>query len=244
MFAQVELRRHAGVLVEVDANHRERVFGERLPARRVALHVLVDAPEQAAVATPCIHDERRLRHEVPSREEGVDVPHEVSEERLVLRPAAHHIQRPVDVNFLLLRVLAGADEPPTRVLEEDAVVLVQQGGVGRRDVVGVATLQGKRAICGQGNAALTVYRAHAQLAEDAPESCPSRGVGLAEVEAVQGALLAGIQPILVPPRKVCDGGQQRDENGPVEQEGQPLAGRPSPSVPVLSPNPQAVRGLR
>ena len=63
----------------------------------------------------------------------------VLEQRAVLRPASHHVQRSVHVNLIIL-ILHISIESPGGVVEEDMVEVTQQGGIGGGHVVTVDPL--------------------------------------------------------------------------------------------------------
>mmetsp|Transcript_10772 Transcript_10772/g.28806 ORF Transcript_10772/g.28806 Transcript_10772/m.28806 type:complete len:387 (+) Transcript_10772:1135-2295(+) len=123
VLAQIDRGRHAGLLIEVDTYHHERMLGEHLSPRHVRLDVLVYFHEQVAAARPRVHDGGRLRPVVLPGKDDVDVAHEVLEQGLVLSSAADHVQRPLAMDLRLHRVLAGVDEAPAGILEQDRVEL-------------------------------------------------------------------------------------------------------------------------
>mmetsp|Transcript_62127 Transcript_62127/g.192510 ORF Transcript_62127/g.192510 Transcript_62127/m.192510 type:complete len:202 (-) Transcript_62127:713-1318(-) len=157
--AQAHGRVHAGLLVEVDANHHEGVLLEHLPSGSVLLHVLVDVNEQAAVAAARIYNEAWLGAECVSPEEGIHVLNKVFEQRPVLRATADNVQDPVNVLLHLECVLPTLRKTPTCVLGKDLWELGDQRSVRDWHVEGVTTLKGHRTLRRHGNDALCIHRA-------------------------------------------------------------------------------------
>mmetsp|Transcript_90608 Transcript_90608/g.233874 ORF Transcript_90608/g.233874 Transcript_90608/m.233874 type:complete len:463 (-) Transcript_90608:3-1391(-) len=231
--AQVERRRHASLLVEVHADHRERVLLQHLAALGVVLDVLVDVHEQVAVARADVHNEARLRLEVLAVEDHVDIAHHVLEERLVLRTAADHVERAPDV--LLRVVLVLVREAPARVLGQDLLEASQHRRVRRRHEVRVAALERQAAFLGHLDDPISAHRANGDLVEHRPDHVALGRVELGEVQLLRDLVLAEVQAGLVPARVVGDGRQQRRQHHAVQEDRQRLALGGLPRRTVLGP---------
>mmetsp|Transcript_42808 Transcript_42808/g.122088 ORF Transcript_42808/g.122088 Transcript_42808/m.122088 type:complete len:438 (-) Transcript_42808:253-1566(-) len=243
VLAQVHRRRQTGLLIEVDADHRERVLGKDLSTSSAAPDMLVDLDEQVPIPTTCVSYKFGLGIKLVPREDGINVTHHVLEESLVLCPAANNVQSPLDVNLGLGGVLADTKEAPACILHEHQAEVGEHGRVGGGHVERVATLQRQRALRRDMQDTLRVQTPYAQLLEN-PAQEPTRVVvHLREVKGLHAALLAHVQPLLAPPGEVRDGGEQRRQDDAIEQNGQQLALRFFPVLALLGPSSKAMGRL-